>query len=438
MALHTLNPWRRRAIRRAAVLLPLAFSSVAQAKPDDRCSATALQTAANYNYVLGTQAFGGNHDFAKDSTLLDQAKAIRALGSNILKISLGKRQAGKYGFGDAAARARTELDYLKAARGLQQTLDLDFKYYQFWVQTFTDADWHHGVSKAAAKQYYDEIYDLTAWLLKRYAGTGKVFMLGNWEGDWLLNGGQGKDTPPTPEAIKGMIDWLNIRQKAIDDAKAATPHDGVEVYHYVEVNLVKRALDGKPSVALSVLPATDVDLVSYSSYEAIKQSPSPDIDSIRQPLTQIVRYLEGQLKPKAGLPFDHRVFIGEYGYHADKTRPLTVEQQYLKSRYVMQVAIELDLPFALIWQFYNNEYAPDGTSHEMSLVDETGQRRALYYLHQQYLQAMTNFVADSCRQTGMAPSRDTFRARALDMLTTLSFDKMQRMAQAERQTAAAQ
>ncbi|OYY72558.1 hypothetical protein [Sphingomonas sp. 28-63-12] len=420
----------------AAALLPLAFATSAYAQTADGCRSTATETAAGYNYILGTQAFGGNHDFAKDTALIDQAREIRALGSNVLKISLGKRQAAKYGFGDAAARARTALDYVKSARGLQQTLDLDFKYYQFWVQTFTAADWHHGVSKADAKLYYNEVYDLTAWLLQRYNGTGKVFLLGNWEGDWMLNGAQGKDIQPTPEAVKGMIDWLNIRQKAVDDAKAATPHQGVDVYHYVEVNLVKRALEGKPSVALSVLPATNADLVSYSSYEAIKQSQTPDIGSIRQPLTQLVRYLEGQLKPKPGLPFDHRVFIGEYGYHANAAMPLSVEQQYLKSRYVMQVAVELDLPFALIWQLYNNEYAPDGTSKEMSLVDETGQKRALYYLHQQYLKTMTAFVADSCRQSGTVPAHDAFKAKALDVLTTLSFEKMQRMANTERKVAA--
>ncbi|MCW1400912.1 hypothetical protein OKA06_00730 [Novosphingobium sp. MW5] len=350
----------------------------------------------------------------------------------MLKISLGKRQAVKYGFGVAARNARTELEYVKAAPGLQQVLDLDFKYYQFWVQSFTGSEWRDGVTKAEAKAYYRETYELTAWLLKRYSGTGKTFMLGNWEGDWLLNGGQGKAATPTPQAITGMIDWLNLRQKAVDDAKAATPHKEVEVYHYVEVNLVRRALEGKPSVALSVLPATNVDLVSYSSYEAIKQSKVPDIAAIREPLTQVVRYLQGQLKPKPGLPFANRVFIGEFGYHANARLPLTVEQQFLKSRYVMQVAVELDMPFALIWQLYNNEFGPDGTSAEMGLLEDNGQKRALYFLHQRYLVAMTAFVADSCRQSGHAPAGAAFRRRALEVLQSLSFEKMEQLAQEHR------
>jgi hypothetical protein len=294
------------------------------------------------------------------------------------------------------------------------------------VHSFTGDAWRDGVSKAEARRYYYEMYQFAAWILTRFSGSGKVFMVGNWEGDWLLNGRQGPDSAANPKAIAGMIDWLNIRQKAIDDAKAAVPHSGVEIYHYAEVNLVKRSMEGKPSLALSVLPATNVDLVSYSSYEAIKQSQEPDIGSIRRPLTSIVQFLEGQLKPKPGLPFSRRVFIGEYGYHANKAKPLTVKQQYLKSRYVMEVAIELDLPFALIWQMYNNEYADDGTSKEMSLIDESGQKRALYYLHQTFLREMKAFVLKSCQDTGQVPTRAAFKAKALELLPTLTYEKMER------------
>jgi len=178
-----------------------------------------------------------------------------------------------------------------------------------------------------------------------------------------------------------------------------------------------------------VLPEANPDLVSYSAYEAIKQSPTPDLMSIRQPLEEIMGYIEGQLPPKPGLPFKRRVFIGEYGYHADKAKPLTVKQQYMKSRFVMQSAVALDLPFALIWQMYNNEYAEDGTSKEMSLIDESGRKRALYALHQTYLREMQAFVAQSCRDTGALPSREAFRGRALELLKASGFEKMDALAQ---------
>ncbi|MCP5396032.1 MAG: hypothetical protein H6918_04760 [Sphingomonadaceae bacterium] len=191
---------------------------------------------------------------------------------------------------------------------------------------------------------------------------------------------------------------------------------------------MEKAIAGKRSIARDVLPKTNVDLVSYSSYEAIKKSPKSDLESIRAPLTRNLNYLEGQLQPKAGLPFERRVFLGEFGYHANKDKPQTVRQQYLKSRYVMQVAIELDLPFALIWQLYNNEYAPDGTSKEMSLIDEAGQKRALYYLLQRYQRTMRGFVAESCQQTGQEPTRAAFKAKALEVLQKASFGEMEKTA----------
>lgn len=412
----------------ALALLPFSASAQAQDQQGESCADPARQVAS-YNYTLGTQAIGGHYQFTKGNALLEQAREVRGLGSNLLKISLAEGAAARYGTGDAAAGARSTLEYVKAASALQQALDMDFRYYQAWVHSFTGGNWRDGVSKAEARAYYDEMYQLSAWLLTRYSGTGKVFMLGNWEGDWLLHGRGKRDVAPPPKAIEGMIAWLNIRQQAMDDAKAATSHRNVELYHYVEVNLVRKAMEGKASLAHSVLPATNVDLVSYSSYEAIKQSQKPDIGSIRQPLTEITRYLEGQLRPKPGLPFARRVFIGEFGYHADKAKPLTVKQQYMKSRHVMQVALELDLPFALIWQLYNNEYADDGTSKEMSLIDEAGRKRALYFLHQRYLSEMRAFVGETCRQTGELPSREAFKTKALEVLPQLSFEAMQRLAE---------
>lgn len=406
-------------------MLSLAVATPAAALSGESCAADPEAAARHYNYILGTQAIGGPYQHTKGNRLIEQAENVRGMGSNLLKISLAQGAAPNYGSEEAARKAKSTLAYVQASPAVQQALDMDFTYYQAWVHSFTGANWRDGVDMTEARAYYDEMYALTAWLLERYSGTGKVFMLGNWEGDWLLLGRQNREADPSPTAVEGMIAWMKIRQLAVDNARAAVAHKDVEVYHYIEVNLVKKAMAGRASIALSVLPEANPDLVSYSAYEAIKQSPQPDLMSIRQPLEQILAYLEGQLPPKEGLPFKRRVFIGEYGYHADKSKPLTVKQQYMKSRFVMQSAIALDLPFALIWQMYNNEYAENGTSKEMSLIDESGRKRALYHLHHTYLGEMQAFVADTCQQTGAAPTREAFKTKALNLLKTLGFEKME-------------
>lgn len=425
--------WRRRTSAArwgAGATLALALVTSAAAQSAGSCAADPEAAARSYNYILGTQAIGGPYQHTKGNRLIEQAENVRGMGSNLLKISFAEGAAPNYGSTEAARGAKTTLDYIKAAPAVQQALDMDFTYYQAWVHSFTDAKWRDGVDMTEARQYYDEMYALTAWLLERYSGTGKVFMLGNWEGDWLLLGRQKRELEPSPVAVEGMIAWMKIRQLAVDNARAAVAHKDVAVYHYIEVNLVKKSMAGRASIALSVLPEANPDLVSYSAYEAIKQSPTPDLMSIRQPLEQTIAYLEGRLPPKEGLPFKRRVFIGEYGYHADKSKPVTVKQQYMKSRFVMQSAIALDLPFALIWQMYNNEYAENGTSKEMSLIDESGRKRALYALHQTYLGEMQAFVAQSCRDTGALPSREAFRAQALEVLKAAGFEKMDALAQA--------
>jgi len=406
-------------------------SAPAFAQSQPTCSADPEAAARSYNYVLGTQAIGGPYQHTRGNRLIEQAERVRDMGSNLLKISLAQGAAPNYGSVEAARKAKSTLAYVQASPAIQQALDMDFRFYQAWVHSFTDATWRDGVSMAEARLYYDEMYALTAWLLERYSGTGKVFMLGNWEGDWLLLGRQNRELDPSPTAVQGMIAWMKIRQLAVDNARAAVAHDNVEIYHYIEVNLVKKAMAGRASVALSVLPEANPDLVSYSAYEAIKQSPQPDLMSIRQPLEQILAYIERQLPPKEGLPFRRRVFIGEYGYHADKSKPLTVKQQYMKSRFVMQSALALDLPFALIWQMYNNEYAENGTSREMSLIDEAGQKRALHALHRTYLSEMQAFVAQSCRETGVLPTSEALRTRALDLLKASGFEKMDALAKTE-------
>ena len=409
--------------------LAMIAGAPALAQSQASCSADPDAAARNYNYVLATQAIGGPYQHTKGNRLIEQAENVQGMGSNLLKISLAQGAAPNYGSEGAARKAKSTLEYVQGAPAIQQALDMDFAYYQAWVHSFTGANWRDGVDMTEARQYYDEMYALTAWLLERYSGTGKVFMLGNWEGDWLLLGRQNREADPSPTAVAGMIAWMKIRQLAIDTARAKVAHKDVAVYHYIEVNLVKKAVAGRASIALSVLPEANPDLVSYSAYEAIKQSPQPDLMSIRQPLEQTLAYLEGQLPPKEGLPFKRRVFIGEYGYHADKSKPLTVKQQYMKSRFVMQSALALDLPFALIWQMYNNEYAENGTSKEMSLIDESGRKRALYALHQTWLAEMKAFVAQSCRDTGALPGRDAFRARGLELLKESGFEMMDALAQ---------
>ena len=193
---------------------------------------------------------------------------------------------------------------------------MPFSRFVLWTHSFAcGLSFRNGFPKPQQEKEYREIYDFTRYLLKTYNGSGKTFFLGHWEGDGLLRGTirREDDVRATPTAIQGMIDWLNCRQRAIDDAKRDTPHKGVEVWHYTEVNHVQVAIEGRKAVANMVLPHVPVDFVSYSSYDT-QEDPKR--------LKAALDFIQSKLTPKPGIA-GRRVFIGEYGFPA---WPLLAEQ----------------------------------------------------------------------------------------------------------------
>ena len=376
-----------------------------------------MMPLANYNFVLGTNAIGGKYKFTADSKILEQAKQIRAMGSNVLKISLGPNSPKTYEL-EIAGKQTTTLDLFKAHPDYRTVFDMDFKYIFAWVHTLTGIEWKKGINKEQEKVLYDEMFQFVTYLLKEYNGSGKTFLIGNWEGDWLLHPNYNRNFTPTKEHIDNMTKWFQIRQQAIDDAKKQSSTKNVEIYYYVEVNLVLKGLKGEACIAQSILPNVNVDLVSYSSYEAIKNRTYAEK---KEQLQKVFDYLEKQLQPKPGLPFSRRVYIGEYGYHAKASDPESFKKQYEETREIMKISLELNLPFALHWQMYNNEYEPTGESKQMSLINEEGKKMPLYHLHKKFYTEMNGYLNSYKAKHKRFPADADFRKKAIEVLDMISF-----------------
>jgi hypothetical protein len=366
----------------------------------------------NYNFVLGTNNIGGGYQFT-DSKLIEQSKHVRGMGSNILKISLGPNSPKSYGFGNIKATSTLEL--FQSIPDYKQVFDMDFKYIFAWVHTLTDVKWKKGINRTEEKKLYNEMFEFASYILKEYNNSGKTFMIGNWEGDWLLHPGYNRKMTPPKKDVKNMTKWFQIRQKAIDDAKRKVKHTKVAIYHYIEVNLALKGMQGETCISKDILPKVDVDFVSYSSYEAIKNK---TFQEKKMALEEVFAFIEKQLKPKKELPFKRRVFLGEYGYHANE-KPESQQKQYNETKEIMQIALELDLPFALHWQMYNNEYTKNGKSKNMSLINEAGVKRPLYYLHQNYYKEMNTYIETYKTSNNKYPSNEEFKKKALEVLDIL-------------------
>jgi hypothetical protein len=369
-----------------------------------------------YNFILGTHAISGSYKLTASNSLIEQAQKVRELGSNILKISVAKNSAKIYGINETLP-SKTTLELFSKNPEYKIACGIDFKYIFFWVHTLTNVDWKSTITPANEKILYDEMYNFAAYILNRYNNTGKTFLIGNWEGDWLINANFDATATPSAAVLNNMTKWFQIRQKAIDDAKAATTSKNVQMYHYIEANLVLKGMNGQPCVAQSVIPNVNVDLISYSSYEAIK---GKTYDRTKSDLTAIFNYLESKLKPKPSLPFSRRVFIGEYGYQADASKPATIQDQLDETKEMMKMSFELNIPFSLHWQMYNNEY-DDVTkvSKQMSLINEQGLKTKMYFLHESFYQKMNVYLKEEKLKNNAYPTQEQFRIKAIQVLGTI-------------------
>jgi hypothetical protein len=265
------RPWYiATAVAAGSVLLVSAAGAEPPATPVER-----------FNFVLGTQTFGASYHFTGEAVVVETARQIAALGSNTVKFKLEPEAAG----------APTLTEIARSDPAIRTVIDMPFVNELMWAYPL--ATRAHLFEPATLSTEYREVYDLARYLLQSYAGTGKVFFLGNWEMDNHLTASRSRE--PSPELLANVTAWVNTRQQAVDDAKRDTPHSDVEVFYYLEVNLVWDAIAGKPRAANKILASTPVDYVSYSAYDSLLPDPEAK-------LPPALDYLAAQLPPKDGVP----------------------------------------------------------------------------------------------------------------------------------------
>lgn len=382
-----------------------------------------------FNYVLGTQTVGAKYKFTDETNLVETAKAIREMGSNLLKFSMSPRYWWE-NYDIPKDDNISSLKQLAQEKSMKQVLEMDFKYYQIWAYEFShyspeppgqkkdenQIKFIGGLSDDYAEASYREIYDLAAYLLTTYSGTGKVMMLGNWEGDWHLFWDYNRNKPADPKTIEGMTRWFQVRQKAVEDAKRDVKHHGIELYYYVEVNLSELALAGKPCVINSILPHINPDYVSFSSYSAT--NPPKNADEMEQILTKHLNYIESKMQPKPEIK-GKRLFIGEYGWPEigyNSTGAVTMPADIVNERakWVIKASLKWGSPFILWWEMYNNELTKDGKNRGFWLINDKGEKTPLYYTHQNFYAETKKWLKEYVARNKKMPTDDEFRNAALD------------------------
>jgi len=361
----------------------------------------------SFNYLLGTQTIGAHYQFTDEPRLVETARVIHEMGSNILKFRIGKRFAKRNYSGPNPGEFENLRDLAENDPAIRTVLDMPFQHYFIWVDPMQEAGWRDedGYTESDQAIEYQEIYDLAIYLMETYNGTGKQFYFGNWEGDWLLLREFNSNADPDEETTRNMIAWFNNRQRAVDDAKRDFTDTDVGVFHYIEVNLVEKAILGRPALVNTVLPHTPVDFVSYSAYEIGNDY------NLEEAMTRTMDFIAKHLPDREGVP-EKRVFIGEFGYKSTTYGP---EIQRGRTVEFMDAALAWGSPFILYWQIYCNEFFNE-RYNGFWLIDDQGEKWPLYHIFADYFTEAKAYVAAHLREHGVVPTLEQFIPVARDIL----------------------
>ena len=195
-----------------------------------------------YNMRVGTETFAALYKFTTNTALVETAQAITNMGSDAIKLYLGSDTSGQEGV-TLPSNVTNLLTLVRDEPNYHKVLDMPFRHFVMWAYPLENSDewWGSGYNSTDGAKDYQEMYNLTHYLLTNYDNSGKTFYLGHWEGDGYLKVNNWT-TNPSMTTVQGMIGWLNNRQKAVDDAKAATTYTNVYVYNYAECNRVRDAM----------------------------------------------------------------------------------------------------------------------------------------------------------------------------------------------------
>jgi hypothetical protein len=358
----------------------------------------------SYNMRVGTETFAALYKFTANSALVETAQAITNMGSDTIKLYLGSDTSGQEGV-TLPSNVTNLMTLVRDEPNYHQVLDMPFRHFVMWAYPLENADewWGSGYNTTDGAKDYNEMYALTTYLLTNYNNSGKTFYLGHWEGDGYLKVNDWTTNPGTT-TIQGMIGWLNNRQKAVDDAKAATKYTNVWVYNYAECNRVRDAMlngsDNNERVINMVVPyVTNLDYLSYSSYD------SQNLDT--NDLYTTLDYMESMLPTnKAPVVPGPRMWIGEYGWGYESTSV----QEPLNRAYIQRLLgwnyQGNCLPFLLFWEMYSN-YNDNGATN-YCLIDYTDTRAPAWYLQNYFYNDGRLRVAQFNETNGRLPTDTEF------------------------------
>jgi hypothetical protein len=310
-------------------------------------------TRPHYRDVIGTTLVDGKYFLTSKPNLIEGAEKMLELGTRVGKFWFEPGRAARDNPWNSDWPAMATLRDLAASPYWQSVFRLPFTTLMLNTHSPGERGWNAEEPPAYYEHISAEWAELVRYLYEKQGDRPLTIILQNWEGDWQLRGtGVLWDTPPS--------DWqgrcaryarrLAARQEGVNRARATAPAGSrLRVGHAAEVNRVVDGWKGIPTMAEHVLPLVEVDLVSYSCYDAMENGPT------------LVRAIETIRRfARTGAIFGPgAVYIGEIGI-PENVRPERIAERWDE---LLGAALAAGVLYIAQWQLYCNELDPRTAPH---------------------------------------------------------------------------
>lgn len=311
--------------------------------------------------LIGVTHVGGRYHLTGKPFLIEGAEKIRSMGYPGLKLWLTK-PATAYPFHSDWSALGENPSLLEMIRHpyYRQALSLPFKAVALEVQEVRTGKGVPGHSINPDSDFAEDeaqIHELSVHLLTDFKDRDIVFILQNWEGDWMFRGGERqaweKGTyPDLDKRTAAFTRWFAARQRGVDRARSAVPDSKARVLHAIEVNRVLDTWKDIPTLTSRVLPNIRTDLVSWSCYDGFrswKKSADETAVGIQQGIETIRHFAK---RPDDGSPVP--VMLGEIGV-PERTAAFDASSVAAVFDGALAASSRLRVPYLFIWELYCNE-----------------------------------------------------------------------------------
>lgn len=312
----------------------------------------ATATFASAGFHAGIAHVAGNYGFTQENYLLEGAERIQQLGSKSIFVYLTQHYRDQYPDRSAGMWSSNPSSLVELAQSTPyaKLFATPFTTFVITAYTFANDGQIDGMSGDGGREKAEEseFYALAKYLYSKYAGSGKNFILKDWEGDWIGLQDYNTSKDIAPSRIADMIAWLSARQRGVQRARNEVGSTDVSVLNAVEVNRVlDYAQHGLNRVINKVVPQVQADMVTYSSYDS--SSAGNDPNTVQANMNLALNTIK-KLAPDPLSLGDRRILISEYGLFENQQTGAG-----WRANTILSTAKSAGIAGAFLWNVFDNE-----------------------------------------------------------------------------------